>query len=648
MSQTLWQPDLGKIKHSELFAFINYINHHHQHHFSNYQSLHHWSIHHKADFWQAISHFFKLHFHHPYKEILKNENKMPGATWFEGATLNYAEHCLDHPSNKLALVSINEDGQKTVLSFGDLKKQVAKLANSFCQIGVKPGDKIAAILPNRLETVIAFLASASIGAIFSSCSPDFGSESLIDRLGQIEPKVIIGINGYYYNGQFKDCINQLEALACQCQNLEKIILVPYQSAQISIEPSFDYDLWEDFLSDDINFKARALPFDHPLYILFSSGTTGQPKCIIHGAGNSLIQHLKELGLHTNITEKDKLFYYTTCGWMMWNWSVSALALGATLILYDASPLYPNETRLLDIVEKEKITVFGTSAKYLDSLEKKNIYPCKSHDLSALKTILSTGSPLNPHSFDYVYQYIKKDLLLASISGGTDIVSCFVLGCPIKPVKRGEIQCIGLGMDVAVFNEKSKAIYGQKGELVCLSPFPSMPLGLLNDPDGKKYHQSYFSRYNNVWAHGDFACLTKEGGIVIYGRSDTVLNPGGVRIGSAEIYRQVEKVKEVIDCVAVGQLYRGDERIILFVQLKEKHSLNESLIQKIKQTIRRNATPRHVPAMVIQVPDIPKTRSGKTVELVIKKIINHEKIDNISQIANPQSLNHFKNLMILNQ
>jgi acetoacetyl-CoA synthetase len=576
--------------------------------------------------------------------VLQDGDRMPGARWFPEARLNFAENLLRRSDDAPALVFQGEDRVQRTLSHAEIQRQVARLSHRLRDWGVAPGDRVAGYLPNLPETVIAMLAAASLGAIWSSCSPDFGPRGVVDRFGQIEPKVLFAADGYFYNGRSHDSLERVAAICDEIPSLERIVIVPYTR---EVRPS---ELAGAVLFDEIVASEAPgptpfarLPFDHPLYILYSSGTTGAPKCIVHGAGGTLLQHLKEHLLHTDLKRDDRLFYFTTCGWMMWNWMVSGLASQATLLLYDGSPFYPDGNVLFDFAERKHMTVFGTSAKFIDAVAKADLEPARTHDLSTLKTILSTGSPLAPESFDFVYAKIKRDVCLSSISGGTDIISCFVAGNPIGPVWRGEIQARGLGMKVEVYDEQGRSVRGTKGELVCAAPFPSMPIGFWNDADGRRYRAAYFGKYPGVWCHGDFAELTPHEGVIIHGRSDAVLNPGGVRIGTAEIYRQVEQVDEVLESLVIGQRWEGDVRIVLFVRLREGVSLDPALTAAIVDRIRRNATPRHVPAKIVQVADIPRTRSGKIVELAVRSVVHGEPVKNREALANPEALDRFASL-----
>ncbi|HYQ92997.1 MAG TPA: acetoacetate--CoA ligase, partial [Candidatus Competibacteraceae bacterium] len=532
---------------------------------------------------------------------------------------NFAQNLLRQRDESQAIVFRGEDKVHRALTYAEVYAEVSRLAQFLRELGVKASDRVAGFMPNMPETVMAMLAAASLGAIWSSCSPDFGVQGVLDRFGQIEPKVMFSADGYFYNGKTHDCLTRLEDITARLPGLKQLVVVPYTRERPALERLPGARLWPDctapYAAGEIDFAQ--LPFNHPLYIMFSSGTTGVPKCIVHGAGGTLLQHLKEHQLHVDVKPGDRLFYFTTCGWMMWNWLVSGLASQATLLLYDGSPFYPDGNVLFDYADAEGVTIFGTSAKYIDALNKSGLTPRKTHILTTVKTMLSTGSPLAPESFDYVYESIKPDLCLSSISGGTDIISCFALGNPTLPVWRGELQCRGLGMRVEVWNEAGQPVRGEKGELVCTAPFPSMPVGFWNDPDGAKYRAAYFETYPNIWHHGDYVELTEHDGLIIYGRSDAVLNPGGVRIGTAEIYRQVEQLPEVVESLVIGQDWDNDVRVVLFVRLREELKLDDSLIQRIKEQIRRNTTPRHVPAKVVQVADIPRTKSGKIVELAVR-------------------------------
>ena len=646
MSEPLWRPAPERVAASRMDAFRRFINQRHDLALADYAELHQWSVSAVDAFWQAVADFFAVDFSTPPQRVLDNPDAMPGAQWFAGAELNFAAHLLRRRDDHPALVAISEDGQREQLSYAELAARAAGLQQHLLKLGVQPGDRVAALMPNTWQTVVGMLAAASIGAVWSSCSPDFGAQGVVDRFGQIEPRVLIACSGYRYAGKQLDMSSKLAEILPQLGGLQQLIMVPYGGVQPCLAEfaSVVSTVHWDHVSQPAGSPAfTALPFAQPLYILYSSGTTGVPKCIVHGAGGTLLQHLKEHGLHTDLGSEDVLFYFTTCGWMMWNWLVSGLALGATLVLYDGSPFEPSAERLIDLVDAENISIFGTSAKYLAALEKAGVEPNRSHQLSRLKAVLSTGSPLAHEGFDYVYRCFKADLCLSSISGGTDIVSCFALGNPTAPVWRGELQCKGLGMAVEVWDDEGQRLAEGKGELVCTRPFPSMPLGFWKDEDGSRFRAAYFERFPGVWAHGDYAEETPHGGLIIHGRSDAVLNPGGVRIGTAEIYRQVEKVEAVLESLAIGQQWQGDVRVVLFVRLREGMELDAALEAEIRQVIRANATPRHVPAKIIAVSDIPRTRSGKIVELAVRNVVHGLPVKNTDALANPEALELFRDL-----
>jgi len=610
---------------------------------NDYHALYLWSIDNREIFWDSVWRFADIIAESKSERILIEEGSMIEARWFPDARLNYAENLLrNRDSDQIAVVYKAEDGRTSELTYGELYVEVAKLSHALRDDGVVSGDRVVAVLPNLPETLIAMLAVTSIGAVWASCSPDFGSQAIIDRFAQIEPKVLFYVDGYYFNGQYFDCRDRIEPILQSIPSLQISILVGGSDGQHKVN-TVSLEAYSQRYRGTETIPFTQMPFDHPLFILFSSGTTGVPKCIVHGVGGTLLQHVKEHMLHVDIHPSDRLFYYTTCGWMMWNWLVSGLASGATLVLYDGSPVYPNASVLFDLIDEKQINIFGVSAKYIDSVRKSSISPIRSHQLSTLNTVLSTGSPLGPESFDFVYEDFKSDLCLSSISGGTDIVSCFVLGCPILPVRRGEIQCRGLGMRVEVFNPQGESIVGEKGDLVCTSAFPSMPVGFWNDAESSRYKSAYFDEYPGVWYHGDYAELLQSGGVVIYGRSDSVLNPGGVRIGTAEIYRQVEQLNEVEESVVIGQQWEGDCRIILFVCLRKGLALTDVLIEKIKNRLRINASPRHVPAKIIQIFDIPKTKSGKIVEKAVRDIVQGVVVKNTDVLVNPEALSQFANI-----
>jgi acetoacetyl-CoA synthetase len=566
---------------------------------------------------------------------------MPGAVWFPEGELNFAENLLRYRDDHIALVSMLENGERRELSYAALYDQALSFAAWLRDRGIAPGDRVAAFMPNVQETVIAMLGATAIGATFSSCSPDFGIQGVLDRFGQISPKVLIAADGYYYNGKAIDVRDRIAAITRAVESIEQVVMVGIHTREPSVTLGVPLTHMRAIGGNTAAFEWTRYGFNHPLYVMYSSGTTGTPKCIVHGAGGTLIQHLKEHRLHVNLTRDDVLFYFTTCGWMMWNWLVSGLASGATLVLYDGSPFHPGPASMIDMAGRERISIFGTSAKFIASLEKAGVKPAATHELDALHTILSTGSPLSHESFRYVYRDVKQDVCLSSISGGTDIISCFALGNPALPVYEGELQCPGLGMDVHIFDDDGNSILGEKGELVCTSPFPSMPVGFWNDEGGDRYREAYFTRFPGVWAHGDYGEMTVHGGMIIYGRSDAVLNPGGVRIGTAEIYRQVEKIDEIVDAICVGQDWEGDVRVVLFVVLREGLTLSDELVDRIRQTIRTHTTPRHVPAKILQVDDVPRTISGKIVELAVRNVIHGLPVRNTDALANPGALAQFK-------
>ncbi|WP_404941133.1 acetoacetate--CoA ligase [Pseudomonas danubii] len=644
MSEILWQPSAERISKTRMEAFRRLVNHRHDLNLADFPALHQWSIDQRESFWQAIVDFFEVSFHQPAESVLREGPQMPSAQWFPGATLNFAEHLLKRRDDTVAVVAINENGQREPLTYAELAAQVAGLQRSLRAAGVGLGDRVAACLPNTWQTLVGMLASTSLGAVWSSCSPDFGTQGVIDRFGQIEPKVLITCAGYRYAGKDIDQTAKVNEILERLPSLEQLLIVPYARPQTRVE---DYrtqariSLWDNFYQPGGEPEFVPVPFAHPLYILYSSGTTGVPKCIVHGTGGVLLQHLKEHGLHTDLGPGERLFYYTTCGWMMWNWLVSALATGASLVLYDGSPFHPTNERLIDLIDSEGISVFGTSPKYLAALEKAGSRPRLSHRLDSLKTLLCTGSPLSPQSYDYVYREIKSDLCLASMSGGTDIVACFVAGNPIQPVRRGEMQGKSLGMAIEVWNDQGQPVTGEKGELVCTRHFPSIPVGLWHDPDQSKLKASYFSLFPGVWAQGDYAEQLPHGGWLIHGRSDAVLNPGGVRIGTAEIYRQVEKLEQVLESLAIGQSWEHDVRVVLFVRLQDGVVLDEPLQERIRQVIRSNTTPRHVPAKILAVTDIPRTISGKIVELAVRNVVHGLPVKNTDALANPEALEQFR-------
>ncbi len=639
----IWTPGPERIAQANLTRFIRVIQSELDPHVVDYPSLYRFSIERPKAFWRAVWEFCDVVGEHGHTTVADLE-KMPGARWFPEARLNFAENLLRYRDDRPALMFRSETGAKKQVSYADLYARVAAVAAALKTHGVTAGDRVAGYLPNLPETVIAMLAASSLGAVWSSCSPDFGINGVVDRLGQIAPKVLFTAAAYSYGGKRFNCIERVAGILQRIDAIETVVVVPYVDDAPDLSAIPAAVLWDEFAdtqADNIDFQH--LPFDHPLYILYSSGTTGVPKCITHGAGGTLLQHLKELALHTDLKRSDRIFYFTTCGWMMWNWLASSLAVGATVVLFDGSPFHPSPNAMFDLIDGLDVSIFGISAKAISAWEKAGLKPNRTHRLEALRTMLSTGSPLAPESFDYVYREVKTDLCLSSISGGTDIVSCFALGCPILPVYRGELQCRGLGMKVEILNDTGQPVIAETGELSCSLPFPSMPVFFWADEDGSKYRQAYFDKIPNTWCHGDYAQLTAHGGLIIYGRSDATLNPGGVRIGTAEIYRQVEKLDEVLESLCIGQDWDDDVRVVLFVRLRDDLQLDDALRQRIVATIRANTTPRHVPAKIIQVADIPRTISGKIVELAVRNVIHRRPVKNRDALANPEALALYENL-----
>jgi acetoacetyl-CoA synthetase len=648
MSKLLWQPSEDRVRQTNMYRFMEHVNETYGKQLRHYDDLYQWSVTEVPTFWECLWNHGEVIQHRPYERVVDDHRRLPGARWFQGARLNFAENLLRYRDDRIAL-SFRGEKQATVsISYAQLYDRVARLARSLRGMGIRPGDRVAGFMPNIIETVVAMLAASSVGAIWSSCSPDFGIKGVLDRFGQIEPRVLFTANGYSYGGRQFDSLERIGEILKQIPAVEKVVVVPHTDAHPDPSRVPNGILWDDFLAAEtaLEIDFEPLPADHPLYIMYSSGTTGVPKCIVHGAAGTLIQHIKELKLHTDVKREDTIFYYTTCGWMMWNWLVSSLNLGARVLLYDGSPFYPDPAAMWRMAAEEKITIFGTSAKYLAAVEKAAVKPRTTFDLSPLKAVLSTGSPLSIESFEYVYRDIKEDLVLSSISGGTDIISCFALGNPMGAVHAGELQCRGLGMKVEAYGEGGQPVVGKKGELVCTLASPSMPIYFWNDADGSKYRAAYFDIYPNVWHHGDYIEITEHSGVIIYGRSDATLNPGGVRIGTAEIYRQVENIPEILDSLVVGQDWDNDVRVILFVKLREGLALDKELTDRIKSTIRQNTTPRHVPARILAIADIPYTISGKKVELAVRKVIHHQEVKNRDALANPEALDLFKDLKAL--
>ncbi len=646
MEKVLWKPQ-GKEK-SQMYDFLNQINVKYNLEITNYKELHKWSVENISEFWEEIWHYSRIVYSRSFTRVVENLGDMINSKWFLDSRLNFAENLLQFKDDKIAIYYKNEDKELCTLSYADLYKKVERLCHSLREIGVKENDRIVGYLPNIPETIIAMLSTASIGAIWSSCSPDFGVKGVLDRFQQIEPKILFVANGYQFKGKQFDLSEKISKIIKGLPSLNSTIIIKNIKTNCITQLNDDVIDFNDFMAKDPDTLTFAqLPFDHPLYIMYSSGTTGIPKSIVHSSGGTLIQHKKELQLHCNLKKEDCIFYFTTCGWMMWNWLVSSLSVGASIVLYDGSPFYPNNYILWQLAEKVNISIFGTSAKYLELCKKNNLKPITQTNLSSLKTILSTGSPLAEESFDFVYKNIKQDILLGSISGGTDIISCFALSNPILPVNRGELQCLGLGMNVKSYNENGESLINEKGELVCISAFPSMPIYFWNDKHKKKYHNTYFNKYKQVWNHGDYVSILPSGSLKIYGRSDATLNPGGVRIGTSEIYRIISEINFIKDSIIIGQNWKGDQRIILFIELNDKEELSTSMKEEIRIRIKQNSSPKHVPSKIIAVEEIPYTVSGKKVELAVKKIVEGEKVENKDALQNPLALKYFKNIQELN-
>ena len=641
----LWVPSDERKKNANITRFMAYVNDKYGASFSDYESLYQWSVDNREDFWASVWDFGEVIASTTCEKVLEDSPSMMGAKWFIGAKLNFAENLLRHNDDHTAIIFKGEGQPVRKMTYAELHDEVARLAKSLRDMGVKAGDRVGAYVPNMIEPIAAMLAASSIGAIWSSCSPDFGIKGVLDRFGQIEPKVLFTADGYFYNGKPFSSLDKVVGILGEAPSIEKVVVIPYTQTSPDISGVPKAVHYKDFLAKEsgLSIQYEQLPFDHPLYIMYSSGTTGLPKCMVHGAGGTLLQHLKEHLLHVDLKREDNIYYFTTLGWMMWNWLVSGLAVGATIMLYDGSPFYPDAGAVFELAQDEKMTVFGTSARYIAAVENAGLKPKEKFDLSNLKAMCSTGSPLSEESFHFVYDHVKQDINLASISGGTDIVSCFALGCPILPVHEGELQCRGLGMKVEAWGPDGKPVIGEQGELVCTASFPSMPIYFWNDPDGAKYKKAYFNSYPNVWCHGDYIEITENGGVKIYGRSDATLNPSGVRIGTAEIYRVVEAMPEIEDSIVVGQNWDNDVRVLLFVKMAPGMELDDALVKKIRTNIRENTTPRHVPAKVLPVSDVPVTLNGKKVEIAVRNVIEGKPVTNKDALANPQILDLFAEL-----
>lgn len=642
-AQPIWTPSPERARKSALMRFSHYVQERYKAPVHDYASLHKWSVEFPENFWSAVWDFCEIRCSRGPQQVIEDATRLPGAKWFVGAQLNYAENLLHVADDSVAIVFRNERGDRREITRHQLRCEVARVADGLKQAGVKTGDRVAGFLPNIPETVIAMLATVSIGAIWSSCSPDFGASAVVDRFGQIKPRVLFAADGYRYAGKSIDCLATVATVCEQIASIERVVLVPYLQADVKADAVPDGVLFDSFGKAGATLSFAQLPFEQPAFILYSSGTTGAPKCIVHSAGGALIQQLKENVLHADMGAEDRYFYFTTCGWVMWNALVSGLATGATIVLFDGAPLQPDPNILWRLAAEERVTIFGTGPRFLSTCEQLGLRPRETFDLSALRTVISTGAPLSPASYRYVYRDVHPDVQLASITGGTDIMACFGGGCPILPVYEGEIQALSLGMKVEIFDDAGKPLTGQQGELVCTLPFPSVPIGFWGDPLAERFTATYFARYPNVWWHGDLATVTSRGGLIVHGRSDTVLNPSGVRIGTAELYRQLEKVDEVVESVAIAQQHGSDVRIVLFVRLRDGLALDEPLRDKICRAIRENTSPRHVPAKIIQAPDLPRTLNGKLAELAVRDTVHGRTPKNLGALANPESLAFFKDL-----
>ena len=650
MSKMLWKPSEESIRQTNMYRFMQFINSKYNQKIDDYPPLYQWSVQYIPEFWAALWDFAQIIHSAPYEQVVDDLTKMPGARWFSGARLNFAQNLLRFRDERTALIFKGEGQPPVRITYAQLYDEVARMAKSLRAMGIRAGDRVVGFLPNMPQATIAMLAATSIGATWSSCSPDFGIKGVLDRFGQIKPRVIFTADGYQFKGRKIDSLARMTNILKELRSIERVVVIPYTEPLPDISSVPNAVHWADFRSTEsgLAIEFEQLPAEHPLYIMYSSGTTGLPKCMVQSAGGILLHHLKELILHTNLTRNDTIFYFTTCGWMMWNWLTSALATGATLILYDGNPFHPHPGALWEMAQDEKITVFGTSAGYIGALMASGVKPGKQYHLAPLRAVLSTGSPLSVEGFEFIYQEVKSDLQLASISGGTDLNGCFALGNPMGPVYAGELQCRGLAMDVHAFNDEGQPVINQQGELVCCRPFPSMPIYFWDDPEGKKYFGAYFAVYPNVWRHGDFIEINDRGGVVIYGRSDATLNPGGVRIGTSEIYSILALMPEIVDSVVIGQSWKNDVRIILFVQLPEGEALTDTLKNKIRDTIRNLASPRHVPAKIIAVPGIPYTLNMKKVEMAVKKAIDGKPVLNKDALSNPEILDFYANIKELQE
>ena len=648
MGELLWKPSEQRIKGSNMYRFMQGVNQNYGTDFNDYEALYQWSVEHLEAFWTEMWRFAEIRPQAGSARVIDNPAIMPGAHWFPDSRLNFAENLLRCRDDKTALIFRGEDTVRRTLTYKELYAATAKVAAALRAAGVVPGDRVVGFMPNMPETIIAMLAAASLGATWSSCSPDFGIKGVLDRFSQTRPKVLFTADGYYFKGKAMDSLEKIAGIIKELPSIEKIVVVPYTRKRPDLTTLPHAVYYSDFADNDAqDIEFARLPFEHPLYIMYSSGTTGLPKCMVQSAGGVLLNQLKELLLHTDLTYEDTIFYFTTCGWMMWNWLTASLATGATLVLYDGNPFHPAPDALWRMTQEEKVSIFGTSAGYIAALKKAGVKPGKQFDLKALKALLSTGSPLSKEDFRFIYREVKEDLQLASISGGSDLNGCFALGNPMGPVYEGELQCRGLGLKVFAYDEDGRPVVGEKGELVCTAPFPSMPVSFWNDESGEKYRSAYFEKFPGVWTHGDFIEVTERGGLIIYGRSDATLNPGGVRIGTAELYRVMDQMEEVDDCVVVGQEWQGDIRVILFVKLKQGFDLTDALQKKIRTNIRANASPRHVPAKILAAPDIPYTLNMKKVELAVQKTIHGREVKNKDSLMNPGVLDFFANLAELN-